>query len=166
MAACPPVKAVPSDATASVKPAWCMAMTSIYPSHKIRYPFRDVLAKFMPYKFRLLSKTTVSGEFRYFGSPSPMTRPPKPMTLLLISWMGNITRFQNLSCSPYFSWKDATPESTISLSVYPLDFKYKTKSSLLTFAYPSANFFMVSSDNSRFLKYFIPTSPCGARSWK
>ena len=42
-------------------------------------------------------KFSTSGEFRYFGFPSPITRPPKPMTRLLASIIGNMTRFQNLS---------------------------------------------------------------------
>ena len=39
----------------------------MYPSHSRKYGFRDVLARFSPYRFRLLSNTSVSGEFRYFG---------------------------------------------------------------------------------------------------
>ena len=59
-----------------------------------------VLATLSPYRLRLLSKILVSGEFRYFGLPSPITRPPKPITRLLTSMIGKITRFQNLSYIP------------------------------------------------------------------
>lgn len=34
--ACPDVKAVPREATALVKPAWCIEITSIYPSQMIK----------------------------------------------------------------------------------------------------------------------------------
>ena len=34
-------------------------------------------------RFRRLLKITVSGELRYFGVESSMTRPPKPITLPL-----------------------------------------------------------------------------------
>ena len=95
--ACWSVNAVPSAATALVKPALCKAITSIYPSHISKYGFLLILAKFIPYRLRLFSNILVSGELRYFGSPSPITRPPKPITRLLISRIGNITLFQNLS---------------------------------------------------------------------
>ena len=39
----------------------------------------------------------VSGEFRYFGVPSPSTRPPNPMHSPLTLRMGNITRSRKRS---------------------------------------------------------------------
>jgi len=45
----------------------------------------------------LLEERRFPGEFRYLGSPSPITRPPKPITLPRESRMGNITRPRNLS---------------------------------------------------------------------
>jgi len=39
----------------------------------------------------------VSGEFRYFGSPPPMTLPPKAMSLPETSMMGNMTRLRKRS---------------------------------------------------------------------
>ena len=65
--------------------------------------FLDILAKFNPYNVRLLSNIFVSGEFKYFGSPSPITRPPNPTTRLLASIIGKIALFQNLSWGPRFS---------------------------------------------------------------
>ena len=95
--ACPGVSAVPSEATAWSNPAWCMAMTSIYPSHIIMFFFRELLAKLSPNRFLPLSNIFVSGELRYLGSPSPMTLPPNPITLLDIFIMGNIALLKNLS---------------------------------------------------------------------
>jgi len=63
----------------------------------------EVVHSIKKYRFRLLSKTIVSGEFRYFGFASPITRPPKAITRLFLSKIGNITRFQNLSYTPRFS---------------------------------------------------------------
>ena len=48
-------------------------------------------------KVHRLNKIIVSGEFKYLGFPSPITRPPKPITRLFTSMIGNMTRFQNLS---------------------------------------------------------------------
>ena len=47
-----------------------------------------------------MSNTAVSGEFKYFGFPSPITRPPNPITRLFTSMIGKMTRFQNLSYTP------------------------------------------------------------------
>ncbi len=101
--ACPDVSAVPSEATAFANPAWCSEITSIYPSQSRKYGFPEVRARLRPYRFRLLSKIIVSGEFRYLGFPSPITRPPNPMTRLFTSIIGNMTRFQNLSYTPLLS---------------------------------------------------------------
>jgi hypothetical protein len=47
--------------------------------------------------FAALSKSGVSGELRYLGSPSPMTRPPKAMTSPFWFMIGNITRSRKRS---------------------------------------------------------------------
>ena len=62
----------------------------------------DRLARLSAYRCRLLLKRAVSGELRYLGLPSPITRPPNPITRPCTSMIGNITRFQNLSLKPYF----------------------------------------------------------------
>ena len=49
-------------------------------------------ARSRQYRLAPLWKRGVSGELRYFGSPVPMTRPPKAMTRPRRSLMGNMTR--------------------------------------------------------------------------
>ena len=54
----------------------------MYPSHRIRYFFLVVLAIFNPYKFRLLSKIFVSGEFRYLAAVSHNTAAKTDHTII------------------------------------------------------------------------------------
>ena len=61
------------------------------------YPLFDFFARFSANKFRLLLKTSVSGLFMYFGSPSPRMRPEKPITFPRTSITGNIRRLRKVS---------------------------------------------------------------------
>lgn len=70
---------------------------SIYPSVRMTCPALDFLAMFRANTLRLLLYTGVSGELRYLGVESSITRPPKPMTLPPVSMMGNITRLRKRS---------------------------------------------------------------------
>ena len=55
----------------------------------------------MPYRVRLLSKSGVAGEFRYFGPSAPgMIRPPRPMGRPEASRMGMMMRPRKLSLTP------------------------------------------------------------------
>ena len=95
--ACSEVREVPREATALSNPAWCREMVSIYPSVRMTRPALDFLAMFRANTLRLLLYTGVSGEFRYLGVESSITRPPKPMTSPRMSMMGNMTRLRNRS---------------------------------------------------------------------
>ena len=95
--ACSGVKAVPSVATAFSNPAWFIAMTSIYPSARMRVPSALFFAKFSEKRLRLFLKTGVSGEFKYLGLESSITRPPKPMTFFRRSMIGKTTRLRKVS---------------------------------------------------------------------
>jgi hypothetical protein len=55
------------------------------------------LATFRAKRFLRLLKMLVSGELRYLGVESSMTRPPKPITLPRTSMMGNMSRLRNRS---------------------------------------------------------------------
>ena len=72
-------------------------MVSIYPSVRITRPALDFLAMFRANTLRLLLYTGVSGELRYLGVESSITRPPKPITSPRMSMIGNMTRFRKRS---------------------------------------------------------------------
>ncbi len=83
----------------------------MYPSHRIILPVPGGPGKIQSVRFRLLSKIMVSGEFRYFGSPSPMTLTPKaddPVTLasmigiMISSSVKPFLRRYWTTCSPFF----------------------------------------------------------------
>ena len=58
----------------------------------------EAFAKLSAKRLRLFLKTGVSDELRYLGPfASPITRPPKPMTLPLRSMIGKIARLRKLS---------------------------------------------------------------------
>ena len=64
---------------------------------RITRPAFEVLAMFRAKTLRLLLYTGVSGELRYLGVESSITRPPKPITFPRTSMMGNITRLRKRS---------------------------------------------------------------------
>ena len=98
------------------------------------------------------------------GLPSPMTRPPKPMTLPAWSWIGNITRFQNLSCRPLFSSNAATPASRIASSGKPFSLRCAVRSLDAPSAKPSPKLFIVSFESCLPSRYRRPAAPFGDRS--
>ena len=89
--ACSEVIAVPRVATALVKPAACMAMTSMYPSQIIKVSSPEFFAKFSAKRFLFFRNAGVSAEFRYLGFESSSTRPPKATIFPDTSIMGNMT---------------------------------------------------------------------------
>src|SRR5918996_970652 len=79
------------------------------------------LARSMPYSVRLLSKSAVAGEFRYFGpSASGRIRPPRPMARPLASRIGMMIRPRKRSYTPPRVEGEAMPASVSSASVKPL----------------------------------------------
>ena len=99
----------------------------------------------------------------YLGCPSPRTRPPKPITLPLTSWIGNMTRFQKRSCIPCFSLYRTVSDSRISSSENPFFFSQAVRSLLAPSAKPRPNILMVSGVRPRSVKYRMPLSPLGER---
>ena len=57
----------------------------------------DFLASNKPYNSLDLLNNSVSGEFKYLGSPLVTMRPPKPITSPLTFLIGNITRSRKRS---------------------------------------------------------------------
>ena len=114
---CFSVNAVPSGATAAGNPPRSRAITSIYPSATIisgasRQASR-ALARL--YKMLRLSKSGVSRELRYLGSPSPMTRPPNAMTRPRRSVIGNIARPRKKSYGARPSRPGAYPRRNLAI---------------------------------------------------
>ncbi len=72
---------------------------------------------------RPLSKSGVSRELRYLGSPSPMTRPPKAIGRERRSMIGNMTRPRKKSnASRPSSGRTSSPASSSRLSEMPCAF--------------------------------------------
>ena len=109
----------------------------------------------------------VSGEFRYFGVESSITRPPKPMILFRMSMMGNMSRLRNRSYTPPFLPRRESPASTSSSSLYPFSFIASVSSAHAFGLKPSPKRLTVSMLSARFCMYACASVPTGENScWR
>lgn len=70
---------------------------ALHDQHVLALANREPRLQAEPYSSLPLLNSGVSGEFRYFGSPLPSTRPPKPITCPFTLRIGNMIRSRNRS---------------------------------------------------------------------
>ena len=140
----------------------------MYPSVRMILPCLLFFAMLRAKRFFRLLKISVSGEFKYFGVESSITRPPKPMMLPRMSMIGNMRRFRNRSYMPPFLPETASPASRISSLEYPFPVIVSNSDDHSLGEKPSPNLVTVALLSPRFMIYARACSPHGSNSfwWK
>ena len=110
-----------------VKPAWCMAIASKYPSTMtaVRSLRMAARATSKAYSVALLLKSAVCGEFTYFpGWSGRIARPPNATIRPRPSLIGTMSRSRNRSYGPR-SPAPTSPAATASSSEKPFFRRYE-----------------------------------------
>ena len=125
----------------------------------------EFFAQFRPYSSCPLLKIGESEEFRYFGSPGPISRPPNPTGCPAASKIGNMTRLRKRARTRVSSSRfTSKPASSSCSSVYPSAPSFARRTSASVGAKPISNRSHATRSSPRDARYACAEAPSGDQS--